>query len=87
MDVDDPADFSTASQRTRLLASSATLGTTSNRLDNAHRTALETEDIGEGIMGSLRGQREQLEGTRDMLGEADSSIGKATGTLKRMIRK
>lgn len=87
MDLDSPADYSTASQRTRLLASSSTLQTSSNRLDNAQRTALETEELGEGIMGDLRRQREQLEGTRDTLGEADLSVGRATGTLKKMVRK
>jgi vesicle transport through interaction with t-SNAREs protein 1 len=35
------------------------------RLDNAHRIALETEDVGADILRNLRGQREQIEHTRD----------------------
>jgi hypothetical protein len=37
----------------------------SRRLENAHRIALETEDVGADILRNLRGQREQIEHTRD----------------------
>ena len=37
----------------------------SSRLENAHRIALETEDVGADILRNLRGQREQIEHTRD----------------------
>lgn len=37
----------------------------SRRLDNAQRIALETEDVGAGILRNLQGQRSQLEHTRD----------------------
>lgn len=40
-------------------------GTGSRRLENAHRIALETEDVGADILRNLRGQREQIEHTRD----------------------
>lgn len=59
------------------------LGT--RRLDNAHRIALETEDVGADILRNLRGQREQIEHTRDTLQHADTSIDRASGTLKKMI--
>lgn len=35
------------------------------RLEESHRLALETEDTGAGILRDLRGQRDQLEHTRD----------------------
>lgn len=41
------------------------VGTGSRRLENAHRIALETEDVGADILRNLRGQREQIEHTRD----------------------
>lgn len=41
------------------------LGIGSRRLENAHRIALETEDVGADILRNLRGQREQIEHTRD----------------------
>jgi vesicle transport through interaction with t-SNAREs protein 1 len=40
----------------------------SRRLENAHRIALETEDVGADILRNLRGQREQIEHTRDTVG-------------------
>lgn len=56
---DDPYDT-----RTRLLAGSSTLEDGSRRLTETQRIALESEDIGAGILRSLRGQREVIEGAR-----------------------
>lgn len=81
---DDDTAFST---RTRLLAGTETLTDSSRRLENAQRVALETEDVGTGILHTLRGQREQLENSRNHLLQADGSIDRASGTLKKMIRK
>ncbi|ODN98077.1 hypothetical protein I350_07719 [Cryptococcus amylolentus CBS 6273] len=81
---DDPEPYST---RSRLLQGTQTLEDSSGRLDNAHRIALETEGVGSEILRNLRGQREQLENTRDTLTQADSSIDRAAGTLKKMIFK
>ena len=97
---DDPSGFSS---RTRLLQGTERLADGSKRLDNAHRIALETEDVGADILRNLRGQREQIEHTRDsvslhlnvvwlgadleQLTQADSSIDRAAGTLKKMIFK
>ncbi|WFD36339.1 t-SNARE VTI1 [Malassezia cuniculi] len=52
-------------QRQRLLQGSATLEDGSRRLQESHRIALETEDIGAGILRDLQGQREQIEHSRD----------------------
>ncbi|WWC92820.1 uncharacterized protein L201_007779 [Kwoniella dendrophila CBS 6074] len=82
--TDDPSAYSA---RTRLLQGTETLADGSRRLDNAHRIALETEDVGGEILRNLRGQREQIEHTRDTLVQADSSIDRAAGTLKKMIFK
>lgn len=59
---DEPSAYSA---RTRLLAGTETLQDGSRRLENAHRIALETEDVGADILRNLRGQREQIEHTRD----------------------
>ncbi|WWD04345.1 hypothetical protein V865_002414 [Kwoniella europaea PYCC6329] len=82
--TDEPSAYSA---RTRLLQGTETLADGSRRLDNAHRIALETEDVGGEILRNLRGQREQIEHTRDTLVQADSSIDRAAGTLKKMIFK
>jgi len=59
----------------------------SRRLEDSHRIALETEDVGADILRTLRIQRGQIEHTRDMLVETDVNIGRASGTLKSMIRR
>ncbi|KAH8925122.1 V-snare-domain-containing protein [Atractiella rhizophila] len=76
-----------SAQRARLLRGTDILSEGQRRLNDSHRIALETEDLGAGILRDLNAQRGQLENTRDTLGRADSSIDKASGTLKQMIRR
>ncbi|BGP38864.1 t-SNARE VTI1 [Rhodotorula kratochvilovae] len=88
-DEDDAASPSlshSAAQRARLLQSTQTLSTSSGRLDNAHRLAAENEEIGQGVLSSLVGQRMQLVHANEQLLEADGSIDRARGTIGRMIR-
>ncbi|GJN87644.1 hypothetical protein Rhopal_000599-T1 [Rhodotorula paludigena] len=89
-DSDDDEDTSilshSAAQRSRLLQSTQTLSSSSNRLDNAHRLAAENEEIGQGVLNSLVGQRMQLTNANEHLEEADLSIDRARGTIGRMIR-
>ncbi|TFY76529.1 hypothetical protein EWM64_g7485 [Hericium alpestre] len=73
--------------RTRLLTGTSILEDGSRRLQESQRIALETEEQGTDILRSLRGQREQIENARDTLRTADTSIGRASGTLKKMIRR
>ncbi|PSS00875.1 hypothetical protein PHLCEN_2v4102 [Hermanssonia centrifuga] len=76
-----------ASDRTRLLAGTSLLEDGSRRLQDSQRIALETEEQGADILRSLRGQREQIVNARDTLQRADTSIDRASGTLKKMIRR
>ncbi|GAA5874028.1 hypothetical protein JCM1840_006123 [Sporobolomyces johnsonii] len=85
-DDDDLPTSSSSQQRQRLLQSTQTLNTTSGRLDHAHRLAAENEEIGQGVLSSLVGQRLQLEGAHEALNEADVSINRASGTIRKMIR-
>ena len=55
----------TGSQRTRLLAGTQTLADSTRRLEDSHRIALETEDVGADILRNLRVQREGIIRTRD----------------------
>ncbi|GAA5913916.1 v-SNARE domain-containing protein [Sporobolomyces salmoneus] len=73
-------------QRQRLLNSTQTLNTSSNRLDNAQRLAAENEEIGQGVLNSLIGQRIQLQGANESLEEADVSVNRASRTITKMIR-
>ncbi|EPQ61357.1 vesicle transport v-snare protein vti1 [Gloeophyllum trabeum ATCC 11539] len=82
---DEP--YGPSSDRTRLLAGTALLEDGSRRLAESQRIALETEEQGADILRNLRGQREQIEHARDTLRTADTSIDRASGTLKKMIRR
>lgn len=82
----DPDDAAHA-QRGRLLRGTDTLERSSGRLENAHRLATETENVGAGILGDLRVQGEQLRNTRDRLSQADGNVDRSLRTLKVMGRR
>ncbi|KIK99269.1 hypothetical protein PAXRUDRAFT_822965 [Paxillus rubicundulus Ve08.2h10] len=82
---DEP--YGQTSDRTRLLAGTTTLEDGTRRLQDSQRIALETEDQGAEILMNLRTQREQIENARDTLRTADTAIDRASGTLKKMIRR
>jgi vesicle transport through interaction with t-SNAREs protein 1 len=75
------------SQRSQLLQSNAALERTSERLRESSRIAAETEQIGSNIMLDLRGQREQLQNSRQTLFEADGYVDRSVQTLKSMARR
>lgn len=74
-------------QRQRLLQGTNTLEDGSRRLEESHRLALETEDLGADILRDLRGQREQIENSRDTLRQADSNLDRSSRTIGQMIRR
>jgi len=76
-----------SSDRARLLAGTAVLEDGTRRLQESQRIALETEEQGADILRSLVGQREQIENSRNTLQTADTSIDRASGTLKKMVRR
>lgn len=81
------SSYDTQAQRQRLLQGSATLDEGSQRLEDSHRLALETEDLGADILRDLRVQREQIEHSRDTLRHADSNIDRSSRTIGQMIRR
>ncbi|GAA5852356.1 hypothetical protein JCM9279_001171 [Rhodotorula babjevae] len=87
LDMDSRSGSPSFAQAQRLLSATDKLADGQRRLEESHRVALETEDLGTGILRDLRGQRETLEHTRDTLYEADGSIDRAAGTLKKMMRR
>ncbi|CAO3569155.1 unnamed protein product [Mortierella alpina] len=80
-------DAASMDQRTRLLYGTDRLAQSSRRLQDSHKIALETEALAAGVLTDLRGQREQIIHSRNTLQEADSSIDKASRTLKGMARR
>ncbi|KAF9452443.1 V-snare-domain-containing protein [Macrolepiota fuliginosa MF-IS2] len=81
--TDDPY----TSDRSRLLAGTNILEDGTKRLQESQRIALETEEQGADILTNLRGQREQIENARNTLWRADTAIDRASGTVKKMIRR
>lgn len=64
--ADSPSEISQAqAQRSQLLSATDKLTDGQRRLEESHRVALETEDLGAEILRDLRGQRDTLEHTRD----------------------
>jgi vesicle transport through interaction with t-SNAREs protein 1 len=51
--------------RTQILVGTQTLDESSERLVNTHRIAVETETIGENVLGEMNTQKQTLERARD----------------------
>ncbi|KAJ2126644.1 Vesicle transport V-snare protein [Coemansia sp. RSA 353] len=73
--------------RTRLLSGNERLTRGSQRLQESHRIAVETEAVGANILNDLRGQREQIVNTRDALLHGESHIDRSQRTLRTMTRR
>ncbi|KAF4619850.1 hypothetical protein D9613_005144 [Agrocybe pediades] len=82
---DEP--YGPSSDRARLLDGTAILEQGSKRLMQSQTIALETENQGAEILMNLRTQREQIENSRNTLQRADLAIDRASGTLKKMVRR
>jgi len=82
-------DYSTKSsdQRERLLAGNEKLNDSSAKLKRAQQTAVETEDIGAGILNNLYGQRDTLNRTRDNLKAADDNLSRSRRLINVMGRR
>ncbi|GMG51493.1 unnamed protein product [Ambrosiozyma monospora] len=74
-------------QRQQLLKANASLDRSTQRLQDATRTAMETEDVGTSILDNLRTQREQIVNARDTLHEADTYVDRSLNTIKTMTRR
>jgi vesicle transport through interaction with t-SNAREs protein 1 len=82
---DEP--YGPSSDRARLLANTTILEDGTKRLQQSFQMALETESQGAEILTNLVSQREQIENSRNTLQRADLAIDRASGTLKKMVRR
>ncbi|KAJ8295989.1 MFS transporter prlL [Rhodotorula toruloides] len=64
---DSPSLGQAQAQRARLMSATDKLADGQRRLEDSQRIALETEDVGAGILRDLRTQRDTLEHSRDTL--------------------
>jgi vesicle transport through interaction with t-SNAREs protein 1 len=74
-------------QRQQLLSGQESLDRSSQRIRDSQRVANETESIGANILTDLRGQREQIQNSRNTLLEADGYVDKSIRTLRSMTRR
>lgn len=80
-------DATSMDQRSRLLAGTHRLNDASRRLEESHRIAIETENIGASTLQTLRGQREQIMRANDSLDETNTYIDRNVRLLKNMARR
>jgi len=73
--------------RQKILAGTAKLDETSERLSNVQRIGAETEHIGVTILGEMHGQTRQLEGVRDNLDLVGDNVTKGRRILSSMGRR
>ncbi|GAQ81123.1 vesicle transport protein [Klebsormidium nitens] len=83
----EPLGSVSADQRNRLLQTTDRLNQSGERIKESKRVAIETEDIGAQILGSLSQQRETLLHARGTLHGVDDNIGKSRQILNRMAQR
>lgn len=74
-------------QRSRILAGTSRLNDASRRLEESHRVALETEQIGVSTLETLRNQRQQIMNAGDTLDDANTFVDRNMRLLKSMTRR
>ncbi|KAK3597425.1 hypothetical protein CHS0354_040163 [Potamilus streckersoni] len=76
-----------ASQRTRLIQGTSSLGRASESLFRTQQIAAETDQVGVEIIDELGRQRETLERTRDRLVDTESNLSRSRKILKTMATR
>lgn len=84
--TDEPQDEH-LEQRQQLLSGTDRLERSSARLQDSQRMALETEDIGRGVLGDLYVQRQTIQHTRDNLHQSEGYVDTSIKTLRGMARR
>lgn len=83
----DETNSTNFTQRQKLLNTNASIERSTQRLNEATRTAIESESIGSSILNNLRSQRDQILNARETLSEADTYVDRSLKTLKSMSRR
>eukprot|EP01113_Clastostelium_recurvatum_P006658 TRINITY_DN1302_c0_g1_i1.p1 TRINITY_DN1302_c0_g1~~TRINITY_DN1302_c0_g1_i1.p1 ORF type:complete len:220 (+),score=61.68 TRINITY_DN1302_c0_g1_i1:95-754(+) len=74
-------------QRSGLLAGTEKLNSGTDRLQNTHRIALQTETQGASVLSSLHGQRQQLVNANNRLDQVDDNMKRARTVMTGMARR
>jgi len=86
-DSSDDYQVKELDHRQKILSGTAKLDESTDRLTNAHRIAVSTEEIGTNVLGEMVGQRRQLEGIRDNVDLVSDSALKARTVISSMGRR
>jgi vesicle transport through interaction with t-SNAREs protein 1 len=84
---DDDLEAITRDQRQRLLMSTQIVDESSERLARAHRTALETEEIGMETLNTLEQQKETLKRAYDKVFDVNDKLDSGRRVLIGMSRR
>ncbi|CAI5447018.1 unnamed protein product [Caenorhabditis angaria] len=74
-------------QEDQLIENTQRLERSSRKLQDAHRIAVETEQIGAEMLSNLSTQRETIGRSRDRLRQSNADLGRANKTVSVMIRR
>jgi len=74
-------------QRRKLIENTGRVDESTQRLMNAHRIAIETEDIGASVVNELSSQKQTLLRTRDNLNLIDENMTRSRRILSAMSRR
>ncbi|XP_075071795.1 vesicle transport through interaction with t-SNAREs homolog 1A isoform X1 [Mixophyes fleayi] len=74
-------------ERAHLLDNTERLERSSRRLESGYQIAVETEQIGHGILENLSQDREKIQRARERLRETDTNLGKSSRILTGMLRR
>ncbi|CAB16506.2 t-SNARE coiled-coil homology domain-containing protein [Caenorhabditis elegans] len=74
-------------QEDQLIANTQRLERSTRKVQDAHRIAVETEQIGAEMLSNLASQRETIGRSRDRLRQSNADLGRANKTLSSMIRR
>ncbi|XP_018082717.1 vesicle transport through interaction with t-SNAREs homolog 1A isoform X1 [Xenopus laevis] len=74
-------------ERAHLLDNTERLERSSRRLQAGYQVAVETEQIGQGILENLSQDREKIQRARERLRETDTNLGKSSRVLTGMLRR
>ncbi|XP_063291095.1 vesicle transport through interaction with t-SNAREs homolog 1A isoform X2 [Pelobates fuscus] len=74
-------------QRAHLLDNTERLERSSRRLEAGYQVAIETEQIGQGILENLSQDKEKIQRARERLRETDTNLGKSSRILTGMLRR
>ncbi|XP_063291094.1 vesicle transport through interaction with t-SNAREs homolog 1A isoform X1 [Pelobates fuscus] len=74
-------------ERAHLLDNTERLERSSRRLEAGYQVAIETEQIGQGILENLSQDKEKIQRARERLRETDTNLGKSSRILTGMLRR